>query len=206
MTFTVPELIKYFIALMALINPIEGMAVYLSMSSSIDKKERAAFIRRATVAVFIILAVSLLIGGLVLSLFGVSVAAFQLAGGILLFLIALQMALPGSSSAGSALEGGPNAAIVPLALPILVGPGVIASAILYGTYCHNAEDYLVMTAMMFVAALLVFIGLKIADRVGGKLSPVTIEISTRLFGLIVAAIAMEMVVKALLQLFPGLEK
>ncbi|MFN7171511.1 MAG: MarC family protein [Fimbriimonadaceae bacterium] len=206
MTFTVPELIKYFIALMALINPIEGMAVYLSMSSSINKNDRAGFIRRASVAVFIILAVSLLIGGLVLSLFGVSVAAFQLAGGILLFLIALQMALPGSSSNDTALEGGPNAAIVPLALPILVGPGVIASAILYGTYCHNPADYSVMTLMMFAAALLVFIGLKIADRVGGKLSPVTIEISTRLCGLIVAAIAMEMMVKALLELFPGLGK
>jgi multiple antibiotic resistance protein len=204
------EYLKVFIAIYVLVNPLEGIPIYLARSQAMTRAQRLAVARTTSIAVAVILWVALAVGHVVLQLLGISVGAFTLAGGVIIFLIALKMVL-GPSGGGDA-ESAPadgSFAIVPLAIPLLAGPGPISSVIVYASkgITHQGAslaDDLVLAGIILVVAVATFIALAVADPARRVLGDTGINVFTRIAGILVAAIAIGLVVEGLGMLYPGL--
>jgi multiple antibiotic resistance protein len=204
------EYLKVFIAIYVLVNPLEGIPIYLARSQGMTQAQRLAIARTTSIAVAVILWVALAIGHVVLQLLGISVGAFTLAGGIIIFLIALKMVL--GPSGGDTSDSGPadgSFAIVPLAIPLLAGPGPISSVIVYaskGITHHGASvtDDLILAGIILVVAAATFLALAVADPARRLLGDTGINVFTRISGILVAAIAVGLVVEGLSMLYPGL--
>lgn len=203
------EYLKVFIAIYVLVNPLEGIPIYLARSQGMTQAQRLAIARTTSIAVAVILWVSLAAGHVVLQLLGISVGAFTLAGGIIIFLIALKMVLgPGGGDQKSGPAEG-NFAIVPLAIPLLAGPGPISSVIVYASKGITAQgasltDDLVLAGIILVVAVATFLALAVADPARRLLGDTGIDVFTRISGILVAAIAVGLVNEGLGLLYPQL--
>jgi multiple antibiotic resistance protein len=187
---------KAFITLLVLVNPLEGIPVFLAGTQKAEPALRAAIAKRASIAVTIILLTALFLGNALLTLFSISPGAFQIGGGIILFLIAVQMVLgSGKSTFGQTSDGTVNLqfAVVPLAIPIMAGPGAINGAVLYGTQTHSFTAMLILAGVTLLVGIASYISLCAALPLVKYLKETGIDIATRVTGLIIAAIATEMV-------------
>ena len=90
--------IKIFVALIILVNPFEGIPLFLSKTNHCSPEEKAAIAKKSSIAVFLILVLSLYLGRYILELFGITISSFSFAGGIIIFLIAIDMVLGKSDS------------------------------------------------------------------------------------------------------------
>lgn len=204
------EYLKVFIAVFVLVNPLEGIPIYLARTQGMTDSQRLAITRTTSAAVAVILWISLAIGHVVLQLLGISVGAFTLAGGVIIFLIALKMVLGSATdnAAGpSSYDGG--FAIVPLAIPLLAGPGPISTVIVYGSkgiagHAATFSDDLVLAVIILVVALATFLSLAVADPARRLLGETGINVFTRVSGLLVAAIAVGLMQEGLGMLYPQL--
>lgn len=202
--------LKVFIAVFVLVNPLEGIPIYLARAEGMSGHERLAVARTTSVTVAIILWVSLAIGHTMLQLLGISVGAFTLAGGVIIFLIALKMVLgpSGAADAGSGPADG-SFAIVPLAIPLLAGPGPISSVIVYANkgICGRGasfSDDVVLAIIIFVVAVATFLSLAVANPARRFLGDTGINAFTRISGILVAAIAVGLMHEGLGLLYPQL--
>jgi len=202
---------KVFAALFAIMNPIANLPIFLSLTSDMSEGEqrRTAVLVTATVAVGCL--VSALAGAAILGFFGLDVDHFRLAGGLIVLLIALSM-LHGEDSAthgGSGAEkasfnNAANVAFYPLAIPILLGPGTISALVVYAHDAHSGGQYAALAAGLLVFIALLGATLVAAPAIGRVISPTVMSVTKRLMGMVLAAIAMEMLVTSLRALFPGL--
>jgi multiple antibiotic resistance protein len=200
---SVRSCVQIFISLFVLVNPLEGIPFFLARTAGDAKAVRAVIARRAATAVTVILLTSVVIGAKVLALFGIGLPAFQVGGGIILFLIAVQMTLVGVSSEKSGAvssehSAGTEIAIVPLAIPLLGGPGAISGAILYGTRSHSLEDLGVLCLLTLAVGLATFASLRAAEGLRRVLGMTGINIATRLMGLLIAAIAAQLTLEGVM--------
>lgn len=202
------EYLKAGIAIFVLTDPVGAIPIYLSLTPSYTPAEHRRTVRRIAVATTIILLGSLAIGGPALALMGISIPAFRVAGGLLILLLALGMmhADPDSTrqtreEAGEAAEK-PDIAVVPMALPILAGPGTIGAMIVYGQLKASAVNYLVLGLVAVVIGGCTWALLRMAAPIGGRLGRTGINLLTRIMGLLLAAIAVEMFANGLRELFP----
>ena len=196
--------VKAFIALLVLVNPLEGLPIFLAGTSGADPALRTAIARRAPLAITIILLLALFLGNALLHLFGISIGAFQVGGGIILFLIAVQMLLGNAGDSFKKMSGGKittEFAVVPLAIPIMAGPGAINGAVLYGTRAHSILDMVILAGVILLVGLAAYLSLWAAGPLNRFLKDTGISIATRITGLIVAAIAVEMIAHGLAGLF-----
>jgi multiple antibiotic resistance protein len=201
--------IKIFIAIFVLVNPLEGIPLFLNKTSTYTKEQRGAVVKKTSIAVFIILIFSLFLGGMMLQLFGINIPAFTLAGGIIIFLIAMEMVLGKSDTASKVVPGNDSPpdssiAIVPLAIPLLAGPGPISSVILYGSKSSGIMDYVIISAIIVCVAIAVWISLNAATKVQRRLGASGVNVLTKISGLLVAAIAIELIIDGLIKLIPSL--
>lgn len=186
---------KAFITLLLLVNPLEGIPVFLAGTEKASPAMRAAIARLAAVGATIILLVSLFLGNALLTIFSISPGAFQIGGGIILFLIAVKMVLSsGGPAFGNPGAGGVNLqfAIVPLAIPIMAGPGAINGAVLYGTRTHSWVEMCILAGVTILVGIASYLSLYAASPLVKYLKETGISIATRVMGLIIAAIAVEM--------------
>ncbi len=207
----VPDLafsVKIFAAMFAIMNPIANIPVFLSLTEGRSNAEKRRIAAVAFIAVTIGCIVLAAAGSAILGAFGLSVDDFRLAGGLLVLLIALSM-LHGSSSAQHQPrdeEMGDKAdaqdiAVYPLAIPLMVGPGTIATLIVFG---HSAiVDGQVFSLALGLAAFLAVLAVCLfaAPWIGRFLPPKVTAIAQRLMGMILAAIAMQMMTTSLQALF-----
>ncbi|CAO4148934.1 hypothetical protein LPLAFNJD_LOCUS2825 [Methylorubrum aminovorans] len=211
MSIDLPFVTKVFSALFAIMNPIANVPVFLSLTEGASDAVRRRVAATAALGTTIGCLISIMGGQAVLDAFGLSVDDFRLAGGLIVLTIALSM-LQGSSSQTHGRTpkekkdtvDAENVAIYPLTIPLLVGPGTIATLIVYG---HAAEAQgkwpeLAIGVGAFLALLTV--ALLSAPWLGRHLSATATAITRRLMGMILAAVAMEMIVTSLRNLFPGL--
>ena len=185
-------------ALLAILSPFATVPLFLAMTETNDTEERLAMARRAClVACAVILAFSLL-GTRLLGVFRISVGAFQIAGGLVILRVALEM-LRGSRalkvSEEERAEGAwkDDIAITPLAVPMLAGPGTITTAILLG---HEADGLLlhaVLAANILAVYAITFVALRLAAIHSFRLGTLPLKISARLMGLLLAGIAVQFV-------------
>jgi multiple antibiotic resistance protein len=203
--------IRIFISLFVLVNPLEGIPFLLAKTGGVDVAVRDEIARRASLTVTIILLVSALIGAKVLALFGIGLPAFQVGGGIILFVIALQMTLSGvignESAEDTKSHHGAQAdiAIIPLAIPLLAGPGAISGAVLYGTKSQTWLHLGILCGIILIVGAAVYASLRLAQQLRGFLGDMGISIATRLMGLLIAAIAAQLTVEGLLALIASLK-
>lgn len=204
--------IKTFIAVFVLVNPLEGIPLFLNETQNVPKEKRLAIARKASIGVTVILLFSLFLGRLILELFGIDLAAFQLSGGIIIFIIALKMVLTSDDSSkdpGNTTQPAKdpsNIAIVPLAIPLLAGPGPISTIILYGNIGTGIVHYSVLAGIIFAVGLATWLSLKAAAPMTTFLHQSGVNVLTKISGLLVAAIAAEMALTGLIKLLPKLQQ
>lgn len=204
------ELFKIAIALVAIVNPIGGVPVFLGTTHEWSLPERRRTARTVAITVFLVLAISALMGTPVLEFFGVSIPSFQVGGGILLMLLAVSMMQARESGLRQTPEEVLEAAdrqavaVVPLAIPLLAGPGAISTMIIAS---HRVPGIAFRLKLLLAAAgiaALVWITLLVSSRVSHRLGTTGMNIITRIMGLMLAALSVEFIAKGLGELFPGL--
>ncbi len=204
------EYIKYFAGLLAIVNPIGSIPVFISLTADQSRRQRRRSAAVASASVVAVLFVSLITGEAVLNFFSISVDSFRVGGGILILLIAISMLHAQMSPAKQTEEEIEDAAakdsvaVVPLGIPLLAGPGAISTVILYAHRDAGWEHYLILTGEIVLVAAIVWLALRAAPTLAGMLGRTGINVITRLMGLIMAAIGVEFMTNGLKQLLPGL--
>lgn len=202
--------IKIFTTLLAIVNPLGIIPIYVSLTGGLSEGERKRIAHRTSIAVAVILTMATLLGKPMLDFFGVSIASFKVGGGILLLLMSISMMQARHTQSKQTPEEAAEAeekesiAVVPIAMPLLAGPGAISTVIIYANASSNALHLALIVVICVVVALLTWLSLVAAGPVRKMLSKTGINIATRLMGLILAAIAVEFIAGGLSTLLPGL--
>lgn len=193
-----------FVGLFAMMNPIGNAAIFLSLTSKDDASTQKSIARTCANAVAVILLVTVWAGGYILELFGISTSALTVAGGVIVLLMGLQMLNSSSSSTASSDSGATNIGIIPLAIPFTAGPGTISN-ILAHTYLLQTWQSKCMVSVVCVAmAIVVGIVFAFADKLINLIGTNGLNVVTRIMGLVIAAIAVELLATGLPELIPAL--
>lgn len=199
-----------FAALFVIVNPIGAIPFFIMYTRTQSIGERQITARTTATAVAVVLVLSIFLGDYVLQFFGIGIPSFRVGGGILILLMAISMLNAQQGGARYTPEEGregeekDNIAVVPLAIPLLAGPGAISTTIIYAHKMQGAIDVAVLVIAALLVALSVAVALHLADSIANRLGRTGINIVTRIMGLILAAIAIEFMTDGLVQLFPKL--
>ncbi|MEN2473567.1 NAAT family transporter [Burkholderia stabilis] len=204
------DLLKSFISLLALINPIGAVPFFLSLTAQQTDVERRRTIRIASVSVFCVMTVTTLLGQQIIDFFGISVGSLEVGGGIIMLLMAINMLNAQIGNTRSTPEERheaelkDNIAVVPLAIPLLTGPGSISTVIIYAANSRHWYERAGLVAIGAVLALLCFVAMRLAEPIANWIGRTGINIATRLMGLMLSALAVEFIVNGLRALLPAL--
>ena len=206
------EFLKPLIALLAIVNPIGVVPFFIHFTQNFTREQRQRTIRVSTLSAFIVIAVSALAGLKIIEFFGISLPSFQVGGGTLLLISAIQMlnAQPAEgrkedvSEGTSKVDAGASIAVVPLTIPLLTGPATISTVVIYAERTRHWWQLGVLVGYGIVVGVATFIAFSAAGRIAKRLGQTGINIMTRLMGLILAALAVELLADGLTKLFPVL--
>ena len=203
MTFT--HYLNLLISLLAMINPIAVAPIFLALTQHQTREERLHTAWQGALASGVILTVSFLLGNLLLKLFGIGIPAFQVAGGLLVLSFGLAMAQGKNVKPQPAEpEEDDSIAVVPLALPVTTGPGVISAVIVYASTNNDLPDILSGLIIIWIATSVVYATFRYAPTIALHLGKNGMSIATRISGLILAAIGVQFIALGLSSLLPGL--
>ena len=188
--------------LLTTINPVESLGPFLGLTLQQDRASKLATARKATLVSSAILLVASLCGTLIFHLFGISLPAFRIAGGILLFSVGVGMLNPPAED--KPLERGHDIAIFPLAIPIIAGPGAIASVLILSERAKGIEQVIALYSALILTQGIVYLVMNKAEWISRLVGPVVLEVMNKLMGLILAALAAQFVIDGLKEAFPGL--
>jgi multiple antibiotic resistance protein len=207
----ISELLIHFVyaftTIFVIVNPVEATLVYVTLTSSLNSKERTHIYRRTTLVAFAIAILFSLGGDAVLRIFGITVDSLRVAGGILLFLVAIDM-LRGVRRQNKVTEAEmidansrEDVSIFPLAIPLLTGPGAITTVVVL----MGAADSLAKKSMVLLAISLTFLAtffiLKFSQYIDRALGITGIMVMTRIMGLILGAVAVSFVATGVWNLY-----
>ena len=205
---------KPLITLLAIVNPPAIIPFFIYYTQGLSGPERRHTVVVSAVTAFLVIAASALLGIRILEFFGISLASFQVGGGMLLLTSALNMlnAQPAEAKrdGGEMAEGaqkaamGASIAVVPLAIPLLTGPATISTVVIYAERAHTVLQIALLVGYGVVIALATAVCLSLADVIARVLGRTGINVMTRLMGLILAALAVEVMALGLVKLFPAL--
>ncbi|AJD41234.1 MarC family protein [Rhizobium sp. SEMIA 4085] len=195
------QLINAFTTLLVTIDPPGLVPIFLGLTSGMSRSQRKQVALRSSVIAFIILAMFALFGASVLGVLGISIGAFRIAGGLLLFWIAFEMVFERrqdrkekTSEVAITKDHIQNIAVFPLALPLIAGPGAISATILLAGSLPTSVERAQLLIVIAGNLLLMLAALLIADRLDRFLGVTGRAILTRLLGVILAALAAQFVV------------
>ncbi len=202
--------LKFFIGLVAIINPLGLLPVFVSLTSHQSSQERMKTNTTANIAVMVILWVSMFGGQVILDVFGISIASFRIAGGSLITLIAWSM-LQGKlgevkhnkEEKGESIAK-ESIAVVPLALPLMAGPGAISSTIVYSSQFHTPSQLFGLSLVVVIFSLFSWLVFRVAPLLFRVMGKTGINVVTRIMGLIMMSLGIEIMVAGLKHMFPGL--
>lgn len=208
---TEAELIKTFGAFFAIMNPFVNLPIFLAMTSGMAVKDQRVLATKITLFSALMCAVILVGGKAIIGFFGISIADFRIAGGMVLVSIAWSMLNGAShdSHHGSAAEKQQmkdlaGLAFYPMTFPMIVGPGTIATIIIFTAHAKTTGDFLSIGGVLLAILALLFVVLFFASTIGQHLSQTLRSIVTRLMGMILLAIAVSMIAGGLKAALPGL--
>lgn len=202
------EYTKFLLALLAIVNPIGIIPIYISLTAQYNPIERSKIARLVIISATLILLVSAFFGEVILTFFGISIDSFRVGGGILLLLMAISMLhnteVNLQKNKAMVEQSGESIAVVPLAMPLLAGPGAISTVIINSYKGSGVEHYLLLSLDILILGLILWVVLKLVPWIARHMSQVGIHIATRIMGLILAAIAVEFIANGAKGLFPVL--
>jgi multiple antibiotic resistance protein len=204
--FLVTSLITLFI----IIDPPGNVFPYLALSAGYDLAAARGLARRACLYAFLILALCIGVGRIFLQFFGISLPAFQIAGGLILFRIAVDM-LEGRGhfnriDTASSLNAADyrDVALVPLAVPLLSGPGAISTVLVLTSRAKNMQENAYILLSLALVLTVTYVGFRFAQSLLDYLKERRVRLLTRIMGLIMAALAVQFVLEGLIAAFPSL--
>ncbi|SJM64780.1 MULTISPECIES: MarC family protein [Psychrobacter] len=209
------EIVKIIIAFMVLINPFSALTLFLDSTRGYSMTDRRRFARISSLTVFITITFFTVAGESLLKALGISVGSFQVAGGVLVFLIAINMMNGDGNPAKPDQEnvdfddsvesiGSTAAAVVPLAIPMMVGPGGISTVIIYSAQVSNWQQKLAIIIAGLLIAVFCYLALMAAGRLSKLLGDTGLNIISRIMGMLLAAVAIEILVSGIRTIFPSL--
>lgn len=208
---TLSFLITSVISLFVIVDPPGNIFPFLALSAGYPPEKARALAGRACLYAFLILLFFAALGRMVLKFFGITPPAFQIAGGLVLFRIAFDM-IEGRGhfnrlDTSSSLVPGDyrDIALIPLAMPLLSGPGAISTVLVLTARSRNLQEDLLLLAAVAVIMFLTYIIFHFASGLLGLLKESGLRLLTRLMGLILAALAVQFVLAGLKAAFPTLQ-
>ncbi len=202
------EYSRFITSLVVIMDPFMAIPIFLSMTKDYTHRDRARVVRIAVFTVAFTLIVTALTGEGLLAFMGTSLGSFRVGGGIVLFLMALAMlqaridpvrTTPQEEEIAAGLT---SVAVVPLAIPLLAGPGAMSTVVIgmqRSTLPYH--EVMIVLSILLVSAVL-WLVLSLAVPIGKRLGDIGLNILNRIFGLILAAIAVEVISNGIKQLFP----
>jgi multiple antibiotic resistance protein len=204
------DTVKFVVAMIVMMNPLGSLSIFLDLTKKSSKIAQRRIARISGLAVVIIMLLSVWTGAAILSLLGISIDSFRFAGGIILLLMGLSMLQskesptnhsPGDDAAAKEKE---SIAVVPLALPVIIGPGAISTLIIASNDYPQLLNKLWMSALCcglgLGMGLILFFGNSIAELFGESV----IKVVTRIMGMIIMSLAVGMLANGLIGLLPVL--
>lgn len=206
--------LKPLITLVAIVNPLAIVPFFIHYTQGFDDAQKAQTIRTAAFSAFVVIAACALIGLQVLDFFNISLQSFQVGGGLLLLISAMNMlnARPAEERPHeSTLEAGAekaamgnSIAVVPLTIPLLTGPAAMSTVVIYADQAASVWQHLALVGYGVVVAICVWGSFSMAQPIARVLGKTGINVMTRLMGLILAALAVEVMAGGLVKIFPVL--
>ncbi|EEB74898.1 neutral amino acid NAAT transporter SnatA [Thermococcus sp. AM4] len=205
------ELLKTFIilygGLFAITNPVGAVPVFLSVTHDLSWRERREIATKSAITVVVTLIVFALIGQWIFRFFGSTTDAFAIAGGILLFRMAMEMLSGKLSSVKISRDDTEElddetvtleeVAVIPLAIPLISGPGAITTVMLYMANTNTMAERAVLILVILAIGLTVWVTLCSANRIKRALGRVGIKVMTRMMGLILTSMAVQMIINGI---------
>lgn len=188
-----------FTSVLFIVDPIAVVPTYLVITQGQDQAQRRVTARRACIAATLLLVVFAAVGRAIFELFGITMPAFRIAGGLILWLVAMDM-LHGNRSTqeGSAeiseATAKDDVAVTPLAMPMLAGPGAISTVMVLSGQARTTAQTIVVYASILLALAIAWGTLRAAERLVQRMGQTGIRVMTRLMGLMLAAIAVQFVI------------
>ena len=204
--------IKIFVALLVVVNPLGIIPIFVAMSGSNSDAQKKVIARVAAQTVAVVLLICALLGERVLEVFGISIASFKVGGAILIMLNAMAMMQAAPSRIRQTPEEAQEAtekasiAVVPLGIPLLAGPGAMSTMVIYSSHSRSVVHIGAVVLIALAIALVTWMALRIATRVGAHMSVTTVNVATRIMGLLLAALAVEIFAGGIVELIPALGK
>ena len=205
---------KPLVTLLAIVNPLACVAFFIHYTQSFSPEQRRHTILISSCSAFAVIAVSALLGVQILEFFGVSLASFQVGGGMLLLTAALSMLnaeTPQTKTNPDELHDaeeraaqGASIAVVPLTIPLLTGPATMSTVVIYADKAKTFWQMATLIGYGVVVALATALCFSLAGPIARALGKTGINVMTRLMGLVLAALAVELMADGLSKLFPVL--
>lgn len=199
--------VSLFLTLLAIINPLEAIPVFLNLMSDKDRQTRRRVARKSCLYAMGLMVFFLLFGTLVMGAFGVSLSMVQVVGGIILTRIGFELFAPSQGrlipTTGSRQADGMDMAFVPLAMPIMFGPGGIATLIGMAAPMHltlaTLETYATSVLAIVATMVVTYLSLAYAGPILKKIGPKGIDAASRITGFFVSAMGMGMFFNGLVE-------
>jgi multiple antibiotic resistance protein len=205
---------KPLVTLLAVVNPLAIVPFFIHYTQGFTRAQRRRTVVVASFSAFLVIASSALLGLHILEFFSISLASFQVGGGMLLLISSVNMlnaqpaeAKPHTNEMEDGAQKaamGASIAVVPLTIPLLTGPATISTVVIYA---ERAKSFLQVAALVgygVVIGLATLVCFALAEPIARVLGKTGINVMTRLMGLILAALAVEVMALGLVKLFPGL--
>jgi multiple antibiotic resistance protein len=207
---------KPLVTLLAIVNPLAIVPFFIHYTQDFTREQRQRTIWIASFSCFVVIAASALLGLQILDFFGISLASFQVGGGMLLLTSALSMLNAQPAEAKSNAEEmndaarrssvGASIAVVPLTIPLLTGPATMSTVVIYAERAKHFPQLAALVGYGVVIALATAVCFALAQPIARILGKTGINVMTRLMGLILAALAVEVMSDGLVKLFPILAR
>ncbi len=199
-----PALVAAFTTLFVIVDPPGLVPVFIALTRGMSAAQRRAIAIRACLVATVLMFVFLLLGEAVLAFVGISMPAFQIAGGVLLFLTALDMLFDrrqarrdDNANASIADDDSDDPSVFPLALPLIVGPGAIATIILLTGQAQSTTDVAAIAGVFLSILLIVFLAFLSAGAIERALGKTGINVVTRVLGMLLAALSVQFILDGL---------
>ena len=202
----ITELIKTFVILLAIIDPIGNLPIYIALTANKTDEEHNIIIFKTCCYSIFLLTVSFLFGKYIVVFFGIQIPAFKLIGGIFLVYIAFTMLTINKTSNLFSEEGDvkEDIAFMPMTFPLFIGPAAISSVIIQSSEFTLWSAKLISIVEFVLIGILIWISLKLANRILKILGKAGIKFITQVMGLLLGSLAIGIIAEALKALLPGL--
>ena len=202
----ITELIKTFVILLAIIDPIGNLPIYISLTANKTDEEHNTIIFKTCCYSVALLTISFLFGKNIVVFFGIQIPAFKLIGGIFLVYIAFTMLTNNKTANLSSEEEGikEDIAFMPMTFPLFIGPAAISSVIIQSSEFTLWSAKLISIVEFVLIGILIWISLKLANRILKILGKAGIKFITQVMGLLLGSLAIGIIAEALKVLLPGL--